>query len=349
MAKNVGYGIDAQMRMQSFVVESKQIKARIFRYRMMFSKEVKIDETLTFDFSGGFDLETGSSNSSIIDVYAPERQLRLRKAVIAWKPSDLFELEAGALQQASGYNLIIGRSPFFGARANFELKFGTDYKLYAHFQESIPNNYFLAERIGTIEDEGTPHFSKQTAGLSLKGNILAFEQSFSRYSYTKLSSSVANQSQFLGNSISGGGNVNSKFLYGFTGIHSFTRANIYLSENFGIDLVGAVAFNDDAPDRINQGIRLTAGLIYGAHSLRFHHFRIESDVAPAFYNGNRFAFNNTEGFDITLTDFRPIGVESKKRGISYALTYNHNEPIDGNINQSPEDRITFYLQKNFGL
>lgn len=349
MAKSSSYGIDAQMRMQSIITESKQIKSRVFRYRMIFAKKVKLTDTLSFDFKGGFDLETGSNNSSIIDVYAPQRQLVLRRAVIKWKPLDYFNFEVGGLRHYTSDFLIVSRAPFFGARANINFDFYDNYTFFFSLEESIPNNYFLAERIGTIEEEGTPHFSMQKAGVRLNGDILAVESFVNYYRYSNLSSGVASQSQFLGNSISGGGNNNSAFLYGFSGIQSFSRLNFHFNKNYGIDLQFTYAFNNDAPDRINKGIATTAGLKFFDNIVYFTNFQIDSDISPGFYASNSLGFNNTKGYDIRIKTFRGMGKSEKKRGLSYWLMYNHNEPVDNNVNQSPEDRISFYIQKNFGL
>ena len=45
------------MEIKAFSVESKQVNAKVFRYRMIFEKDFPIYENLTVNVKGGFDLD----------------------------------------------------------------------------------------------------------------------------------------------------------------------------------------------------------------------------------------------------------------------------------------------------
>lgn len=346
-SKKSSYGIDARMEMRAFSVESQQVKAKIFSYRALFKKEFVFEESLTAYINAGFDLQVGSNTSSILDEYAPQRQFILRDAYAKWQPVSFFQIKAGALNQGFGRGLLVGRIPFLGAQERITIELSPEHSVFVELQQAIPNNYFLADRVGIINNEGTPTFFEEKIGAKLEGDLLAMRGEFGRFSFSDLNSSIAYQSQFIGNTISGGGQNNSSFIYNYEGYFTSGRMEMSISDDFGLDLHGQYLFNDGAPDSRNKGHSFSAGLRVNDYAVYAVQFRNESDSSPAFYNSSAYGHNNMEGFTLVLRTYRSM--MRKREPFEFQIQYTHKSPIESNIHQSDEDQVYFRLSRNFSL
>ena len=343
------YGIRSSMEIKAFSVESKQVNAKVFRYRMIFEKDFPIYENLTVNVKGGFDLEAGSNSSSVIDEYAPQNQFVLKNASLDWKPLRFLTFKAGALNQGKGHPLLKPNAPFIGVSEKVELELTKQHTFYLKLQQLIPNNYFLANRIGPIlGDQGTPTYFDETIGTRLVGDILSLTAEVTHFQYNDLSPTVAYQSQFIGNSISGGGELNSDFLYGFEGYSFFSHVELHFNNDFGLDFGGRYLYNDKAPDNRNSGHTLSVGAKIFDKVIYFGTFENRSDSSPAFYNSGNYGHNNMEGYAIAFRNYRSMS-DTKRPVIEYNIDYVHKDPIETNIFQSSEDRILVSLKKNFSI
>jgi hypothetical protein len=342
------YGIKSSMEISAFSVESKQVNAKVFRYRMLFEKDFSIADNLTVNIKGGFDLEAGSNSSSVIDQYAPQNQFVLKNASLDWKPLSFFTIKAGALNQGKGHPLLKPNAPFIGVSEQVELELTKQHSFYLKLQQLIPNNYFLANRIGTLGDQGTPTYFDETIGTKLTGDVVSLNAEVTHFKYNDLSSSVAYQSQFIGNSISGGGELNSNYLYGFEGYSIYSHLEAHFNNDFGIDLTGRFLYNDNAPDNRNSGHILSAGLKVFDKVIYLWNFQNKSDSSPAFYNSGATGHNNMEGYAIAFRTYSSINDINRPK-LQYNIEYSHKDPIETNLFQSSEDSILVSLKKNFSI
>lgn len=343
------YGVRSSMEIRAFTVESKQVNAKVFRYRMLFEKDMDIVDSLTVNIKGGFDLEAGSNSSSVIDEYAPQNQFVLKNASLDWNPLYFLSFKAGALNQGRTHPLLKPNAPFIGVSEKLEINITDKHSFYIRLQQLIPNNYFLANRIGSIlGDQGTPSYFEETVGTKLTGDLLSLAAEVAHFKYSDLSPTVAYQSQFIGNSISGGGELNSDFLYDFEGYSFYSHAEIHFTSDFGVDLSGRYIYNDKAPDNRNTGYTLSAGLKLYDKIIYFGSFENKSDSSPAFYNSSVYGHNNMSGYAIAFRTYRSLN-DTKRPAIEYNIDYVHKDPIETNIFQSSEDRILVSLKKNFSI
>jgi hypothetical protein len=338
--------IDSSITLGGDHVNNNQVKARVFGITGNIAFEYPLTETLEFELDFGANLEVGSNNSFIIDEYAPRRQWRLGHAYFDWEPVEWFELALGAVDQ-SDYNspILLTGAAFLAAELELSYDFTPDHKIFFKFEQAIPNNLNLAQRIGIVED-GTPLFTMSTIGLDMSGDLLSVDLQAMRWSFSNLSTGAAFQSQYLGNSVSGGSQVNSDFLYGFSGYNVSGGLKFFMSDSLGLNFMGQYLYNDKAPDNRNLGHIATAGLILGHYEPYIGSFRVESDVSPGFYNTNRTGHNNMEGNILGLHYRNPHASSDNKLAsdISANIEYVDSTPINPNAFQSNTQKISFSIE-----
>lgn len=339
--------LSGQVKIGGDYVDNKQVEARVFGVSTYLNIKTQFNEKLKFDFSGGAAADVGSNNSFIIDEYAPRRQVQLKRAFFQWNPYESLGLKVGAINQRD-YNLplLLTRTAFLGSQQQFNINFSPNHKLYLRLQQAIPNNLNLTQRIGIVED-GTPSFFIETIGLKLDGDLLAFEGSASRWSYDALSTGVAYQSQFLGNSVSGGGQLNSDFIYRYSGYTANAYLKISLSDDFGIKTWGHYLYNDEAPEKRNRGQLFAAGLFFGHLLFHINYFKNESDSSPAFYNSALFSHNNHEGSLVQITYENPH--TNNENEVTAYINYVESSPITFNAFQSDTKKVNFGVNLPFDL
>lgn len=339
--------VSGQVKVGGDYVDNKQVEARVFGVSAYLNLETKFTESLSFDFSGGGAADVGSNNSFIIDEYAPRRQVQLKRAFFRWNPFESLIFKAGAINQKDyELPLLLTRTAFLGAQQQFDLNFSENHKIYFRMQQAIPNNLNLTQRIGIVED-GTPSFLMETIGLKLDGDLLALHASGSRWSYDSLSTGVAYQSQFLGNSVSGGGQLNSDFIYRYSGYVANAGLKIAFSDSFGIKTWGMYLYNDKAPEKRNRGVALAGGIFSGNFMVHYRYFKNESDSSPAFYNSALFSHNNHEGSLIQLTYENPH-TDNEDEVTAY-INYVDSSPITFNAFQSDTKKVNFGVNLPFDL
>lgn len=339
--------LKGQVKLGSYYVDNKQVEARVFGLTGYLDMKTTFSESLELDVSIGATTEVGSNNSFILDEYAPRRQWRLKRAFIKWSPFSFFSTKLGAINQRD-YDapLLLTRTAFMGAQEEINIQFSEDHRLFFRLQQSIPNNLNLTQRIGIVED-GTPRFLMETVGLELKGNVLALRVQGGLWRYDSLSTGAAYQSQFVGNSISGGSQLNSEFLYKFAGFTNSAVLRIHFSDDFGLKFSGQFLYNDKAPEERNKGQFLKSSLILGNWQPSFMVFRNESDSSPAFYNSSFFSHNNHEGFSTEIRYCDPFDNNDDK--VTAYINYVDSSPIKFNTFQSDTKKVNLSITFPYDL
>ena len=333
---------EASVRIGGDHVNNTQVQARVFGLTGNIEMEYPISDTLDFELDFGANLEVGSNNSFIIAEYAPRRQWSLGHAYFDWEPFEFIEISAGAINQGE-YNspLLLTNTAFLGAQLELSYDFTEEHSLFFKFEHAIPNNINLAQRIGIVES-GTPIFTMSTVGLEMTGNLLSLNLQGMKWSFTNLSTDTAFQSQFLGNSVSGGGQLNSDFIYSFSGYNAAGNLELMFSDSFGLTFDGQFLLNDKAPDDRNVGTLAYAGLVLGKWRPYVGTFRVESDSSPAFYNTQITGHNNQEGNIIGLDyGYRPS--YSKEQSFSAKIEYVDSTPLEVTAFQSDTKKIIFFV------
>lgn len=342
--------LKGQVRLGGDYVDNKQVEARVFGVSGFLGVKADITDTLQLKIKAGATLEVGSNNSFIIDEYAPRRQWRLRDAHFKWSPFDFLSVKAGAVNQGD-YNspLLLTSSAFLALQEKLSINFSENHSFYVRAEQAIPNNFNLTQRIGIVED-GTPSFLIESVGLDLKGDILSLFLEGGMWSFNSLSTGAAYQSQFLGNSVSGGGQLNSDFLYSFSGYNFAGGMEAYISDDIGVEFKGQYLYNDKAPEERNKGQLFKAGVILGKFRPSFTFFRNESDSSVGFYNSALFSHNNHEG-TILAVQYKEPHIDPSKSDdhISALIGYADSSPIKFNNFQSDTKKVAFQINFPYDL
>lgn len=338
---------NGHVNMHSYYVDNKQVESRVFGVTGYLNMKTQLLSSLEMDISVGATTEVGSNNSFIVDEYAPRRQWRLKRAFIKWSPFSFLSAKIGAINQRD-YNapLLLTRTAFMGAQEMLNFQITEDHRFFLRMQQAVPNNLNLTQRIGIVET-GTPAFFMESVGMELDGDILALRAEGGRWSYDQLSVGAAFNSQFIGNSVSGGSQLNSDFLYRYAGYTASAVARVHFSDNFGLRVEGQYLFNEEAPEERNTGQYLKTGLILGKFQPSFMYFNNESDSSPAFYNSSFFSHNNHEGYSVELRYTDPYDKNDDK--MTAFINYVDSSPIKFNAFQSDTKKVNFSVSFPYDL
>ena len=325
--------LSASLGLTSDYVDNKQVEARVFGVLGLVDVDMPFTDTLRLDLSVGAILETGSNNSFIIDEYAPNRLWLLRRAAIEWNPYSFLSFEAGAIDQGDyGSLLLVTSSAFLGFRQSLALELSENHSFYIKLLQAIPNNINLNQRIGVVQD-GTPSYMMQTLGMDLEGDLLSLKIEGSRFAYNSLSTGIAFQSQFLGNSVRGGSALNSDFIYGFAGYNFMGSTTFMFTDQVGVEFEMQYLYNEKAAEARNKGHLYEAEIILGSWEIGGGVFRNESDSSPGYYNSKAYSHNNHEGFSAKIE----YDDEIEQREIE--LVYIDSSPIQFNTFQSDTKKV----------
>ena len=327
-----------ELRFGGDYVDNLQVEARVFGVTGLLGVEGKLNQDLSVKVKAGATLEVGSNNSFIINEYAPRQQWRLRDAHFSYKPFEFFKVSAGAINQR-GYNspLLMTSSAWLSAQERFNLLLSERFELFFRAQQAIPNNLNLTQRIGIVEDDGTPSFFMQSVGLNLLSDLLSASLELGKWGFDNQSTQSAFQSQFLGNSIGGGSPNDSEFLYKYSGYNLSAKLGFTPSQSFGIELKAQYLYNDKAPEKRNRGFFTRGTLILSEWRPSLLLFKNESDSSVGFYNSAIFSHNNHEGYGIGLDYHAPKGE------IKASIDYIDSSPIQFNNFQSDTEKVRFSI------
>ncbi len=288
--------VDPLVGFSSDIVDSKLVEARVLGLRVGADIRIPYSEDLSIAFRGGAILEAGSNSSFVTNEYEPNRIWALDYAQVNYQPWNFLTLEGGALSQREYHSpLLVSASAFLGARETLSLNFTKDHRIYIKMQQSIPNNINLVQRIGVVEDNGTPFYYNEAVGIELEGDLLGLQIEASQFRFESLAAGIANISRNFGNSVSSGNNISSAFLYGYKGYNLMWDINASPFGKLEFEFYGQWLYNDEAPEGRNKGHIYGFGLEYDPWDFEVETFRNESDSSVAYYNSKFYSHNNQEG------------------------------------------------------
>lgn len=277
-------------------VDNKQVEARVFGLKLGTEVIIPYSDEFKIEFGGGALLETGSNSSFITNEYEPNRIWYLKNAQATYEPFSFLKLEAGAISQKEYYSpLLVSGSAFLGGRETISLNFTKNHRVYLKMEQTIPNNINLVQRIGVVEDNGTPYYYNEAIGIDLEGDLLSIKAEASQFRFESLAAGIANVSRNFGNSVSSGNNISSKFLYQYKGYNLAWEIEASPINGMEIEFTGQWLYNSEAPESRNKGHIYGLGLSFGHLDFHIEQFRTESDASIAYYNSKFYSHNNHEG------------------------------------------------------
>lgn len=285
--------------LEALSVDDLQTEARVVSFSMFADVKQTVLPNLEASIIAGGVLETGSNESLFVDEFKPRQDLVLKEASVSYSPFEALSIEVGALNQ-SRYNspLLLTDTAFVSAKESLNFKI-SDYSFGFFLSQAVPSNHFLTNRLGSV-DEGAPSLLIEGISMHLAGDLMFFKTQVMRYKFNNLSSNVAYNSQFLGNSTRGSTASTTAFLYDYQGYNLVFEIGFNIGENSALNFKGQYLYNDKAPDSRNTGTLGGLTLEIGQFSLSGEYFKNESDSSPAFYNSSTYGHNDRDGAGIGL-------------------------------------------------
>ncbi|MFT6069108.1 MAG: hypothetical protein ACJAT2_000415 [Bacteriovoracaceae bacterium] len=286
--------IKGQASLEAISVDDLQTEARVVSFSMFADIKQTVLPNLEASVIAGGVLETGSNESLFVDEFKPRQDLVLKEASLSYAPIEAIKIEAGALNQNRYESpLLLTDTAFVSAKESLQFKI-SDYSFGLFLSQSVPSNHFLTNRLGSV-DEGAPSLLIEGISMHLAGDLMFFKTQIMRFKFNNLSSNVAYNSQFLGNSTRGSSTSTTAFLYDFEGYNAVMELGFNIGETSSLTLKGQYLYNDKAPDGRNTGYLASLKLEVGQMSLTGIYFKNESDSSPAFYNSSTYGHNDRDG------------------------------------------------------
>ncbi len=328
-------GIDSiqlESKMRVRVVESDNLKSRVFGYIFGIKVRDKVNKETALFFDGMMSLETGSNNEvSSQSEFSPVDTVDLNEGGIMYSPFSFFSTRVGALnQKIFQSDLFITQVAFAGIEETISFR-----NIYLRAMQAIPSNNQLSKRVGTV-DQGTPFLSTVTFGLTWDHDFF-FQGELTGFAFKDLSSGTADASRTFGNSIQGTGNA-SRFAYEFSGQNTMVKMGYRISRHeFGAK--GQYTYNDKAPEKRNKAFLVKLYYKFDKFKFGLESFKSESDASPSFYNSKWYGHNNREGMGYFFN--------YKHETFKFELAYRKANEIDENASQYDQSFFTLFLNKSY--
>jgi hypothetical protein len=271
-------------------------------------------------------VEAGAARSRFTDEFRPRQGIRLREASLAWSPSDVVVLQAGALDQDRwDAPLLLRRQSFPGAYERLAWTLGA-YTVAFEATQAMVNDTSTLQRWGNWAAGLPSFFFERVSAQWKRSERTRVAVHASHYAFKDLSHRQAYDAQFLGNSVLGFGPETATFRYGFQGFELGFRASAEVLSGVSPFLRGDVLWNGSAPEGRGVGWSVSAGLDWERGDrwrLRpsLELFRVESDVSPALFNTRNFGHTNRQGWAASL------GIALPKSGLRGELQWVRSDVI----------------------
>lgn len=325
-------------------IEGDRARSTLAGLSLSIGTEKKFFKTLTLDAKVGAIFETGSNQSIDSDEFAPDQQVVLHRAEVRFEPIKYFFVEFGALsRKGQTAPLFLNHSVFAGIREGFKYAFDEYYSIYLMAEQSIPNNQTLSERLGSV-DQGTPQLMMETIGADLDGDLVALYFKFSHFRFQELSSGLANQSRFFGNSATGIGPDGVDFDFKFDGYHSQLKLVGFMDEEMQLSLDAQYTWNNQTPDSRSAAWWSELALQFGLFKFGLGVYRAESDATIAFYQDPLFGHSNRKGYHLNF-GMNEIGEEKRSLIVQVVKT----KEIEENAFQAPQTSIFLKVNQPFSF
>lgn len=238
----------------------------------------------------------------------PSNKIFINEALISWLPFDFLELNLGSINQRRLKNpLLLANIPFPGWYGRYTIHNNNNWNMFLSFEQVAPTSYTL-EVESTTKESLT--FLTATSFFLLYKNERNFQNEFfiTYFDFGRLSTSIAQDSSGLGNDII----ANNQFKYPFKGISLGNDIKFPLINNHFFNLGFRYIINQEAQETENDAYLFFSSLSFHKKSFdiipKISIFKIEEEIAPAYYNTSKYSGNNRQGYSLELEfDFLHLG------------------------------------------
>ncbi|EQC44259.1 hypothetical protein [Bacteriovorax sp. Seq25_V] len=294
-------------------------KAKLFNSSLNVETRANISNDIYLNLNLTLSSETGSSKAQYDQRrFTPKSGYYAKYAYLSYNVLELFDLYAGALDnndEDSSDNLIASGASSMGVRE--KVSFENDFlKMSAVATQSSPYNDELSNRFDNI-DEGEPRFFSEFINIKFKLGRHAIDLKGAQYAYKNLSSSLAYNDKYYGNTVSGTSESNSLYVYGFKGKMLKASTTLALGNSLTITPAMKQVKNNNADSGHDTGkvyeLSASTEVLDNKVTLSMSDFSVDSDTTVSYYNSSPYK-NNYEGKTLELKIENP---ESLTTTISY--------------------------------
>ncbi len=322
--------LGAELQMKYSQQNGKKEKYNLFSTKVMIASELELSKYISASVKAGFNFETGSTQTSNDDKrYTPNSKLVYDYLTINVTPISFITLNAGALSNKG--ELAPGSIVNYGV-SNMGLRQSINYdNRFINFSliadQSKPYNDELSSRIESV-DEGSPKFFRETISLELKSHYADFKIWATSFAYEDLSSSVAYNDAYYGNTVTRDNETNSFYNYTFKGKAYSPSLTLKYQDKASLELFVEKTKNDKAPESANEadikGLGIKSKIFDYKVSAWFTKFSNESDTTPAFYTRTHYK----NGFEGNLIKLKITDNNKTDISINYVKRYQLNKDLD---------------------
>lgn len=322
-------------------------KAKLFSSKIGLETKANLSNDIYFNLSLTLSSETGSSKAQYDQRrFTPKSRYSANYAYLSYNVLDLFDLNAGALDnkdQEATDNLISSGASSMGVRE--KVSFENEYlKLSAVATQASPYNDELSNRFDNV-DEGEPKFFSEFVNVKFKLGTHSIDIKGAQYAYKNLSSSLAYNDRYYGNTVSGTSESKSVYVYGFKGRLLKAGATIAIGKDLKISPSVKQIKNNSATNGHNTGkvyaLEASTEILENKITISLSDFSIDSDTTVSYYNSSPYK-NNYQGRTLELSIENP-------EHLTTTLSYVSREVKNPQFYLSDEKIITVNLRKSYDI
>lgn len=263
---------------------------------------------LSFRVRAGAQFEVGGHEALFTDEFAPENTLYLEEgyAQATWGETWRASLKLGAVNQRSSGNPFLVTDVAFPAAVQSLAWTEGRWAVELSAQQALANHYQRSARLGSVK-EGTPQFWQEKLQVQWENHRNQVKVHAGHFTFKNLSSDVAYQSQFMGNTVFAESPENAGFAYGFGGAFAGAEWKGLATRAQSLGLKANYLFNDRAADGSNTAVSLGGEYEYRlsesqtSWGLNVLGFENESDASVGYYNSKIYGHNNRRGWSVSLS------------------------------------------------
>ena len=282
--------------------------------------------TLGLDLAGFFG--TGNASNFWTDDGKAPNTILLNEAYAKINIHPNLFVKAGAIKTPLNPLMsIMTPGAFMGAQEEWQIG-ADDSNITVNAFQAIPSSGTVTKR---IYDDGTQaYFLSQTVSGKLKAQTgTEVKLAATRFQFENLSTNVATDSYFLGNSLTAfeGSSKSFRFRHGFMG----TESGVTVKQEIGkheLFLFASTIVNDQAEAGKNKGNMVGGSVktVFGNYIVRpsYTRFNYDADVTPTVYTTMTGRFQNRDGYRVG------IDIELKKERLALKNYYIKMDLKDAN-------------------
>ncbi len=235
-------------------------------------------------------------------------------------------------------------SGFAGFREVVEFKSGDFVGSLKGFQVA-PSSVSASNR--ALDDKKSPFLTIGNLNLGIKQKRLEVMFGFSKFDFYGLTTTLADEARYIGNTVIGDGSKTVYYKYKFRGqeIAAKTELTFRIDDKLGFS--GNMTKNDVAPEKRNSGWKSSAYYVYnmGRYSVKpsITRFRFDPDLLPAQFSSGSFGYLNRDGYS------GEIRATLKKYKLEGFLSYLDAKEVEPKAAQSDRISLTVGLEVKYEI